>query len=89
PSSSLHKDDWENFADSLREDPQADQMSENAIERSDPGLLYPLDSGVVDNTNFFDCNGNDFGSWNRFDLGIVHGGSDLQTELDEDFLDHL
>ena len=89
PASSISRDEWDAFSDSLDADPLREQEPESLMAKGDPGLFYPLDSGVIDSTNFFDCNGNDFGSWDRFDLGIVHGGSDCPSELDEDFLDHL
>lgn len=89
------KDDWESFRDSFDSPPDGDEDDENLsalVEGgSDPGLLYPLDSGVIisGSRDYFDCNDNEFGSWELGEGGIVHGGSDHCDELGEDYLDHL
>lgn len=61
------------------------------LEIADMGMKYPLDSGVKDAEEFFDCNDGDFDSWQQFEQGIVFGGSedDKSGILNEHYFDHL
>lgn len=53
--------------------------------QDDPGLYYPLDSGVVelDDSHYFECNDDELDSWHRFDNGLIHGGSDDVVDTEE------
>ncbi len=92
-------DDWNSFRDSLEEPPDEgceerddyDDAGETFDSNIDPGLLYPLDSGVrmPVQTDFFDCNDSELGSWQQMEGGIVHGGSDDLDGLDDGYFDHL
>ena len=58
---------------------------------ANPGLKYPLDSGVVAANEYFDCNEGDFDSWQRLEQGIVFGGSNDEemAGCNDDYFDHL
>ncbi len=89
-------DDWDNFREALDSFPdqgceETELNIDNSCKDRDPGLFYPLDSGVRLETadELFDCNGNELGSWQGMDGGIVYGGSDHSDTLDDDYIDHL
>lgn len=91
PPSSIDKDTWDTYGDSLSIYPdEYEELREREalIARGDPGLLYPLDSGIKDGSDFFECNDVELDSWQRFESGIVHGGSELGSDFDDDYLDH-
>ena len=55
--------------------------------RENQGLLYPLDSGVVE-TQEYSCGGGDFAD-QEYTPGLITGGVDLTDELSDDFFDHM
>lgn len=55
--------------------------------KEEQGLLYPLDSGIVDEDEY-SCRGSDFAD-QEYTPGLITGGTDLTDELAEDFFDHM
>lgn len=70
---------------------QQGSIIEGGSRPGDPGLLYPLDSGVLaaDEDEYFECNDDELGSWHRFDNGLISGGSDLVEESEDACHDHI
>jgi hypothetical protein len=88
---SLEEDEWDNFSEPLLRDPAANGTDDDNVLSTnlelDPGLLYPLDSGV--SAEYFDCNGSDFSSWESAEGGIIHGGSEELELFGDEHLDHM
>lgn len=73
------------------EELQNGSIIEGGSRHGDPGLFYPLDSGVVEagGADYFDCNDVELESWSRLDNGLIHGGSDFTDALEDDHIDHF
>ncbi len=64
------------------------------IRRTNDGLLYPLDSGIIPAEEVYTCGGEEyaFDACDAFDdvgSGIMYGGADYTDELADDYLDHM
>ncbi|MBX9686448.1 MAG: M48 family metallopeptidase [Candidatus Obscuribacterales bacterium] len=98
------QDDWDAFRDSLETVPEeefegiieggfelfdAEEQSPSAQSvNTDPGLLYPFDGGILLPAENFDCHDGELGSWDRYEAGIVRGGSEPVEIWDDDYADH-
>jgi hypothetical protein len=69
---------------------ESERSSFAVSQPSDPGLLYPLDSGVVSlAADVYDSSDDDLNSWEILEGGIVHGGSDGFELMDEEYQDQI
>lgn len=64
-----------------------DSSSRLFTHRERQGLLYPLDSGIVEEDEY-SCGNGDFAD-DEYVPGLIHGGIEAADELPEDYLDHM